>query len=158
MGCYFPDPLPTLTDYLPGVGSLYFAVSLIRTGPPKQVPLQLWALGFFASAAAAFIGGTFHALKLQVADSVLQSLWNVTIFLIGMSGAFMLSGVLASSISRHDKSKTWLLRGVWITLAGFVIQQTSIPFHNDIFHGTQVVALYFFYRGARLLTDHFSPR
>ena len=155
---YVSEPLTTLTDYLLGAASFYFAVSLLRAGPQKRVSLRLWAIGFFAAAAAAFIGGTYHALKLHVADAVLQALWNVTIFSIGMSGAFMVSGVLASSIRRRDKSTTWLLRGVWVTLAGFVIQQTGIPFHNDIFHCSQIVALYFFYRGARLLRDHFSPR
>jgi len=114
---------------------------------------RLWGIGFLASAAAAFIGGTFHALIGQVDESLLRSLWNVTIFSIGASGAFMVSGVLVSSIGRHHKSREWLLRGIWITLAGFLIQQTSIPLHNDIFHCTQIIALYFFFRGSRLLED-----
>jgi hypothetical protein len=152
------EPLTSLTDYLLGAASLYFALSLLRTGPPKRIAVRLWALGFFTSAAGAFIGGTFHALKLQLPDDVLRSLWNVTIFLIGASGAFMISGVLTSSIRRVDRSRTWLLRGVWATLAGFAIQQSGIPFHNDIFHCTQILALYLFFRAAQLLEDHFSPR
>jgi hypothetical protein len=152
------EPVTTLTDYLLATASLYFAIVLLRMQPPKWLAVRLWCIGFFASAVAALIGGTFHALKGQVDESVLRSLWNVTIYSIGASGAFMVSGVLVSSIGRHHKSTKWLWRGVWTTLAGFLIQQSGIPFHNDIFHCTQIVALYLFFRGAGLLEDHFSPR
>lgn len=147
------EPITALTDYALGAASLIFAVLLLRTGRAKHVSARLWSIGFFASAVAAFVGGTYHALKLQVDESVLRSLWNVTIYSIGASGAFMVSGVLVSSVGRYHKSTKWLLRGLWITLAGFVIQQSPVPLHNDIFHCTQIVALYFFFSGARLLED-----
>jgi uncharacterized protein DUF6962 len=155
---HFSEPVTTLTDYALGTVSLYFAIALLRAHPPKWRSVRLWSIGFFASAVAAFVGGTFHALKFQVADSVLNALWNITIYSIGASGAFMVSGVLVSSIHRYHKSRRPLLNGIWITLAGVLIQQSGVPLHNDIFHITQIVALYFFFSGARLLEDRVPPR
>jgi hypothetical protein len=154
---YFSEPLTTLTDYALGAASLYFAIALQQRKVPKSRSVQLWSLGFFFSAAAAFIGGTFHALKFHVADSVLSTLWNITIALIGAGGAFMGSGVMVSSIHRHHESRPWLLAGVGVTSAGILIQQTNMPLHNDIFHCTQILALYLFFSGARLLEDRLPP-
>ena len=150
---HFSEPLTALTDYALGAASLYFAVSLLRSRPPKRLSIRLWSIGFLASAIAAFVGGTYHGLKLTVDESVLRSLWNVTIYSIGVSGGFMVSGVLASSIGWEHKSTKWLSRGLGVTLAAFAIQQSGISLHNDIFHVLQIVALYFFFNGARLLKD-----
>ena len=84
---HLSEPLTTLTDYALGGASLYFAIVLLRVNPPKWRSIRLWSIGFFASAVAAFVGGTFHALKFQVADSVLNALWNITVYSIGASGA-----------------------------------------------------------------------
>src|SRR5262249_50888709 len=149
---YLSEPVTTLTDYALGVASLYFALVLLKT-LPKWRSIRLWSLGFFATSVAAFVGGTFHALKFQVPDSVLNTLWNITIISIGVSGAFMGSGVIVSSIHRHHRSRPWLWSGVLVTGAGFLIQQTPIPLHNDIFHCTQILAFYFLFSGARLLED-----
>jgi MFS family permease len=136
-------------------------VLLLRTGAPRPISVRLWSSGFFVSAIAAFVGGTYHGFKPALEDSSLRSLWNITIYSIGASGAFMVSGVLTSSIGRHHKSTRWLLLGVIVTLAGFAIQQTNIQLtdnfnHNDIYHVMQIGALYLFFRGARY--SHFSPR
>ena len=154
---HFSEPVTTLTDYALGGASLYFAIALLQKKPPKSRSSRLWSIGFFGSAVAAFVGGTFHALKFQVAASVLNMLWNITVASISASGAFMVSGVMVSSIHRHHKSRPWLWGGIWVTSVGFVIQQTTVPLHNDIFHCTQIVALYLFFSGARLLEDRVQP-
>ena len=158
---HLSEPVTTLTDYALGAASLGFAVLLLQTSAPRPISVRLWSIGFFVSAVAAFVGGTFHGFKPALDDSVLRSLWNITIYSIGASGAFMVSGVLTSSIGRHHKSTRWLLLGVVVTLAGFAIQQTNIQLadnfnHNDIYHVMQIGALYLFFRGAR--HSHFSPR
>jgi hypothetical protein len=158
---HFSEPVTTLTDYLLGTVGLLFAVLLFRSRPQKRISTRLWSFGFFASAVAAFVGGTYHALKFDVDASVLRSLWSVTICSIGACGAFMVSGVLISSIRRTDESRAWLRGGLLLTLAGVVVQQTGfrsdLDFnHNDIYHIMQTVALYLFFRGARLLED--GPR
>ena len=50
----------------------------------------------------------------------------------------------------------WLVGAVLISFAGAVIQQSGIEIHrhfnfNDIYHVVQMVGMYFFYRGGRLL-------
>ncbi len=102
-------------------------------------------------ALAAFLGGTFHGF-------VIRSLWNVTVLSIGASGAFMVAGVLASSINKQDESRRWLWAGVAVSLSSFAVQLTGfrrgLDFnHNDLFHVMQIVAQYFFFRGAALLKD-----
>ena len=158
---HFSEPVTTLTDYALAAASLCFAVLLLRTNASKPISVRLWSIGFFVSAFAALTGGTYHGFKPALDDSVLRSLWNITIYSIGASGAFMVSGALTSSLSRHHKSTRWLLMGVVVTLAGFAIQQSSIQLtdnfnHNDIYHVIQIGALYLFFRGAR--QGHFSPR
>jgi hypothetical protein len=84
-------------------------------------------------------------------------LWNLTIASMGAAGAFMGSGVMVSAIHRYHKSRPWLWGGVLVTTVGFLIQQTRMPLHNDIFHCTQILALYLFFSGARLLEDRVPP-
>jgi hypothetical protein len=154
---HFSEPLTALTDYVLGTASLYFAIALQQQKLPKSRSIHLWSLGFFSSAAAAFMGGTFHALKFQVPAGVLSMLWNLTIAAIGAGGAFMGSGVMVSAIHRHHESRPWLWGGVLVTAAGALIQQTKLSLHNDIFHCTQILALYLFFSGARLLEDRLPP-
>lgn len=151
------------TDYLLSAASVYFALALIREAQRRcQKSVRLWALGFFASAAASLVGGTFHGFRLYFVPATARTLWSVTIFLIGAGSAFMIAGTLASSVARRDESTRWLLAGLFASLAGVAIQQSPLNLHpnfnhNDLYHSVQLVALYLFYRGARLLRDPGSP-
>lgn len=158
---HFSEPVTMLTDYALGATSLCFAVLLLRTRAPRPISVRLWSIGFFVTAAAAFIGGTYHGFKPTLDDSVLGSLWNITVYSIGASGAFMISAVLTSTISRHHESRRLLVMGVVVMLLGIAIQQSRIQLtdnfnHNDIYHAMQIGALYFFFRSAR--QGHFSPK
>src|SRR3989304_816379 len=151
------EPVTMLTDYALGAASACFAVSLSRNlRPQNRTCLRLWVLGFAGIAVAAFLGGTYHGFALALSPPALRSLWNITIFSIGMSGAFMVSGVIAASTKKHPASKVWLQSGVVLTAAGFGVQLTGFRQgadfnHNDAFHVSQIAALYLFFRGARLL-------
>ena len=153
------EPVTMLTDYLLGGAGFYLGALLIRiTGPKNRISARLWSIGFIISGIAALVGGTYHGFAVQLGDSLRGSLWNVTIYSIGASAGFMISGVLASSIPRDDESARWLVTGVILTLVGFAIQQSSIRLlanfnHNDIYHVVQIGALCLLFRGARLLRD-----
>jgi hypothetical protein len=148
-----------LTDYALGAAGLYFAFQLWRImRPANRRPIRLWVLGYLGSAIAALTGGTFHGFALVLSPSSLRALWNVTMIAIGAGSAFMVGGILATSIRKTDESRAWLKRGLVITLAGFAVQLTGFRHgldfnHNDLFHVIQIAGLYFFYRGARLLTN-----
>ncbi|HYR87207.1 MAG TPA: hypothetical protein VE422_24205 [Terriglobia bacterium] len=156
------EPVTMLTDYALGVASLYFAISLLAVmNDRNRVTGRLWVIGFISGSVAAFIGGTYHGFPLYVSPSGLRELWNITIYSIGASGAFMVSGVLASSIRKDDESRAWLLSGIVMTMAGFAIQLTGFRSHqdfnhNDAYHMIQIAGLYLFFRGARLLEDRLT--
>jgi len=50
----------------------------------------------------------------------------------------------------------WLVGAVMISFAGAAIQRSGVQLHkhfnfNDIYHLVQMVAMYFFYRGGKIL-------
>jgi hypothetical protein len=153
---HYSEPITAITDYALGSVNLVFALLLWNHGT-RKISAVLWSLGFVSASIAAFVGGTYHALKIDVDAAVLRAMWNATMFFIAVAGALMVSGVLTASGVGHA-SKKWLLRGLWLTLAGLAIQQSRFQFsaffnHNDLFHCTQMVAFYFFFRGVRLSED-----
>ena len=151
------EPTTTLTDYALAVVSTAFSVRLFLSGRGSgQTFHWLWALGFLATAAAAATGGTFHGFQPFFKDTTTAALWNLTVFLIGLSAAFMISGTRVAVVSQEGKR--WLILGATLSLLGLVVQQSGIVLyrnlnHNDIYHLIQLGGLYFLYRGAVLLAD-----
>lgn len=151
------EPVTMFTDYVLAAASLAFAILLSRrVNPSNRMTVRFWSLAFGAGAIAAFTGGTYHGLALDLDAAALRHLWNVTVFLIGACGAFVTAGILSAPI-RLD-SRKWIIAGILVTLAGFAIQQTGFRSHrdfnhNDIYHVIQTGALYCFFRGARLMQD-----
>jgi uncharacterized protein DUF6962 len=148
-----------LTDYVLAVVSLVFSLSVFRWARARERrAVRLWAWGFFILSAAALAGGSFHGWAFYLGAGTRRALWNITMLLIGAASALMIAGTAVSRIARRDRSTTWLLAGVGVSLLGLAIQQSSLSFgpqfnHNDIFHTIQIAALWFFYRGAGLLED-----
>jgi hypothetical protein len=83
---------------------LYLGVRLFRT-----YGLVMAGLAFFAIAAAAFTGGTYHGLG-AVRESTLAVLWNVSLTMVGFSSFFLLAAVLSIAVD----GKT---RRVWFAIA-----------------------------------------
>lgn len=59
---------------------------------------------------------------------------------------------------RQTPSARWLARGVLVSAIGAIVQLSGFGLaerfnHNDLYHVVQMVALYLFYRGARLSKD-----
>lgn len=129
------EPMTMATDYLLSAASVYFALALVREAQRRcQKSVRLWALGFFASAAASLVGGTFHGFRLYFVPATARTLWSVTIFLIGAGSAFMIAGTLPSSVARQDESGRWLLAGLFASLAGVAIQQSPLNLHPSFNH------------------------
>lgn len=151
------------TDYVLAAGSLLLSVRLLSTARlQRQTCLRLWALGFFLTAVAAAVGGTYHGFALYLGDSLRKVLWDTTLYFIGLGSGFMISGTLAASLNRQDESTRWLMAGVLVSLLGLGVQQSGIQIHenlnhNDLYHCIQLGALYLFYWGARLLRDRRKP-
>lgn len=70
----------------------------------------------------------------------------------------MVSGGFLGYLSEAHESRKLIIAGVVVSFLAFVVQQSSLDFHrdfshNDLFHCIQLVALYIFYRAAKILFD-----
>jgi len=157
------EPTTMLTDYLVTVLCLGFAISLYREcNRRSQRSVWLWATGFLLLAAASLIGGTYHGFAAYFEPGALLAMWNVTIFLVGVSAGFMISGGFLGYLRRAHTSRKLIIGGILVSAVAFLIQQSSLDIHqhfnhNDLFHCVQLVALYLFYRSAKVLFDKPSP-
>lgn len=50
----------------------------------------------------------------------------------------------------HDRAESapWIMSSVVVSIIAAAVQQAPIPWHNDIYHGIQLIALWLLYRGA----------
>jgi hypothetical protein len=147
------EPTALITDYVLAVVSTVFAISLLRARTHRGT--LLWGVGFLVLAGAGLTGGSFHGFQLMMSNSAHRGLWNVTMVLIGASAGFMISGALSSSMPWKGRNTQWHTAGLFLSIVGFAIQQSPIAIdpnfnHNDLFHCVQIVALYFFFRGAKI--------
>jgi len=87
------------TDYLLVVLCGVFAWRLWRSpeGAP-QASVYFWAAGFACLSLASIAGGTFHGFSMLLSQVVLQELWNVTVYAIGLASFFLLTGILSASV------------------------------------------------------------
>jgi hypothetical protein len=147
------EPTTLITDYVLAVISTVFGVVLLRSRTHRGT--LLWSIGFLSLAAAGLTGGSFHGFRLMISEGAHRSLWNITCLLIGASAAFMISGALTGPLSRYGKNTRWHAAGLILSIVGLVIQQSHLSLHpnfnhNDLFHCVQIVAVFCFFRGARM--------
>ena len=153
------EPVTMLTDYALAAASLYFAYLLARIlSPRNRVSAWLWCAGFLASAVAALLGGIYHGFASDFDASILRSMWNIAVFVMGLSGGCMVGGIHAAYVRREDGTVKWIAAGVLVTLIGLTVQQTGFRSHsdfnhNDIYHLIQIAAFYLLFRGACTLRD-----
>jgi hypothetical protein len=148
-----------LTDYALAAASLAFAVSIGRfIGPRNRVSAWLWCAAFIAAGVAAIAGGTYHGFDTRLDAGRVDALWNLTMFSIGLSAAFMTAGVHAAHVRRADGTVAWLAGGIAVTLVGMAVQRGAGARvagwnRNAAYHLIQIVGLYLFFRCARTLRD-----
>jgi len=147
------EPTTLTTDYLLAVISIVFGIALLRARTHRAT--LLWAIGFLLLAGAGITGGTFHGFRLMMSEGAHRTLWNITLLLIGASAGFMISAALSTHTPWNGPNTRWLSAGLLLSAAGVVIQQSHLAIHpnfnhNDMFHSVQIVALYCFYRGAKI--------
>lgn len=199
------------TDYVLVVLCGFFGWRLWRVGKgAAQASVYSWAAGFACFGLASLAGGTFHGFSMLFSQAVLQELWKLTIYAIGLASFFLLTGTLSACIvlsvgrfvilipyvqlivyvlwmathddfryviydyaftnlsilalqlhagvTRRAMSAPWLVGGVLVSFLAAAVQVNGIAFlhhfnHNDLYHVIQMVGMYLFYRGARLLKD-----
>ncbi|HEX2455526.1 MAG TPA: hypothetical protein VHI99_17645 [Vicinamibacterales bacterium] len=156
---HLTEPVTTLTDYGLAAVSLAFAIWMGRSiNSANRVTAWFWCVAFMASGVAALSGGTWHGLAAHPDAGMRQVLWNLVMFSMGASGAFMVAGIHAANVRRKDGTVKWLVLGIVATLLAVGIRHAGLPMsadvkHNDAYHLIQLVGLYFFYRCARTVRD-----
>ena len=152
------EPITALTDYaLAGVSLVFASAMYRRIGSGNRVVAWFWCAAFLATAAAATAGGTFHGLTTYLRQTVLDTLWNIALFLAGAAVAFVVAAIHAAHFRREDHTAAWLAGSITVTLAGLAVQQSDFRGvflnHNDMYHLIQLVALYLLFRCARTTHD-----
>jgi hypothetical protein len=163
---HITEPMTMATDYILTALAVFFTVSLLLEARSRSKrPAYLWVWAFTVSAIAALAGGTAHGFKLYLDEANHALIWSFTVVSLGLTVVFLLVAGIYSALrpttTRVEHRKTghrWLKRGIYISLAGVLIQMSGWSVHehfnhNDIYHVIQMFGLYCFYRGAMFLHD-----
>lgn len=117
------EPSILVSDYLLGIVNLSLGFALLREGVRiAQASVRLWGWGFFALAAAAFCGGTYHGFHEMMGPLAASRLWLAVLYAIGLGGFFVVAGSMAATITPQVRHRLLILPGLqlvfylmWIT-------------------------------------------
>ena len=114
------EPITTATDYLLGASALAGAILLWRSADRRrQRPTRLWAAGFAAVAAAAFLGGTWHGFSPRMTAGSASLLWKATLLAGGAAGFFLVAGAAMESLA--PRTARLLVFAAAVKLGAFAI-------------------------------------
>ncbi len=115
------------TDYVLVALCGFFAWRLWRVGKEAaQASVCSWAAGFTCFGLASLAGGTFHGFSILLSQAVLQELWTLTIYAIGLASFFLLTGTLSACIALPVRRFVMLIP--YISLMVYVFWMAS---HDD---------------------------
>jgi hypothetical protein len=149
------EPTTVLTDYLLAAAAILFGIRLWRAG------VRTWGVAFFATAAAAILGGTYHGWPHL-------PLWKPTVYAIGIASLFLLAGlgkayaifgaikfaVYAVWMFTHDDfqyvmidygltllivaiahpARRWVISSIAVSLIAAAVQQSGFTLHRHFNH------------------------
>ena len=123
------EPTTMATDYVLVVLCGFFAWRLWMVGKGvAQASVYSWAAGFVCFGLASLAGGTFHGFSTLLSEAVLQSLWKVATYAIGLASFFLLTGTFHASIIPSVRRFVML-----IPYAQLIFYALWMAIHND-FH------------------------
>jgi hypothetical protein len=96
----FSEPTTMATDYVLAALCGVFAWRLWNVGKgAAQASVCSWAAGFACFGLASLAGGTVHGFATIFNEAILQSLWKVTTYAIGLASFFLLTGTFNACIA-----------------------------------------------------------
>lgn len=114
------ETLIAATDYLLGASALGGAIDLFRrTSSGGNPARRFWAAGFAAIAAAAFLGGAWHAHAARIAPAAADLLWKGTLLAAGVGGFFLVAGAAFASLAHRPA--VWTTSAAVAKLAAFAL-------------------------------------
>jgi hypothetical protein len=136
------EPMTLATDVLLAGLAGWLGVRLWRAGAgPDRRSVRLWAAAFFATAAAALLGGAWHGFAPSLGAAAGAVLWKLTLAAAGSAGFCMLAGTLYATVRRP-----W--RGALLALAAakLVLYAAWMAVHDDFVwvvldYGTAMLAV-----------------
>ncbi|MEP6934887.1 MAG: hypothetical protein ABI988_13260, partial [Nitrospirota bacterium] len=121
------EPTTMATDYVLVALCGFFAWRLWRDGNgAAQVSVCFWAAGFACFGLASFAGGTFHGFSTLFSQAILQGLWKLTVYAIGLASFFLLTGTLSACIAPPARRSVMLIP--YIPLMVYVLWMAT---HDD---------------------------
>ena len=121
------EPMTLVTDYLLGTLAEVCAVLLLKRNVTlRQTSIRLWALALFSTAAASYIGGTYHGFQQAFSPQVARVVWKMTTISIGAASFLLLAAAFTSSFSGQDRR--WLIGGAALKLGIYVVWMLG---HDD---------------------------
>jgi hypothetical protein len=165
------EPLTLITDYILALASMIFGVLLWRRG------VKLWAWAFFFIAAGSFFGGTYHGFGgrwiwivtvysiglasffflaphlrgVAIVIFIVYAAW-MTVYYDEFKWVIVDYGVTMLLLVFVMRSR-WIVAFVLVSIAGAIVQQSAIPFHNDIYHAIQLAGLWLLYRAGAFMSS-----
>jgi uncharacterized protein DUF6962 len=145
LGVAAKDRLWKATQYTMGLTSLAILVAAVVAFSDGAT--ERWLVG---GAVAKFLA---YAAVVQRRDDYAVVVVDYGASMLAMAG-LAIAGWLRSS----SPAAPWLVAGVVVSGIGAAVQLKKVAphprfNHNDLYHVIQIVALYLFYRGGRLLVD-----
>lgn len=121
------EPMTLATDYLLAALVFYFGLRLLahwrRIGEASG---YWWSIGFFASAAAALAGGTYHGLLPYLSPLAAFLLWKFTVFAIGLAALFLFTGAVMATLAGPPRKFLLVLAGL-----KFLVYSIWMTAHDD---------------------------
>ena len=118
------EPTTVSTDWILAALSIVLALRLLRSGEPLPASRRLWAASFFALAAAALVGGTWHAIPPAVVPALRYQLWAIMYTGICLADLLILAGAARAALRRAPAAVVFLLlAGRFLACATLVLTQ-----------------------------------
>lgn len=143
------EPMTLATDYLIAVVSfiLYLKVRVLFSQSGIKA-LNFWSYAFLATAFSALFGGSFHGFSEILSPSVLNGLWDLTLWSLGFVVFFMCLGTFHMGLSvKYLRLATFIITVILLSYLGssyfykdfslVILNYGSALIFMLVFHGTR---------------------
>jgi len=121
------EPMTLFTDYL--LAAVVFVLAVRLSGHYRHCrrsPVRWWAAGFYASAAAALLGGSYHGFLPHLDAFPAMLLWKATVLSVGMAALCLFAGAVVAAL--RGAPRRWFLALAWLK---FLIYAAWMSRHDD---------------------------
>ncbi len=90
------EPMTLATDYLLAILGCWLGLRLWRAASRPGDPRRIWAAAFWATSAAAALGGSSHGFAEYLSARVDLTLWNATMLAIGLASGLLVQAAVGT--------------------------------------------------------------